>query len=390
MKAMYVCEHAVLTDGNKYYHPFLSEVLERYDKLSSKITIFCVLVNADLSGFDSSDLIVKGEYKFIGVRKLNRLKSLLVDLAYNKSLVKSNIKKFDLLIAKQPSFLGSIAIHYAKKYKIPNLVEVVGCGFDSFWNHSFRGKIISPLTYLLMRRSVKSSMFAIYVTKSFLQSRYPTNGKSINCSDVIIPPPPQEGKLFKHLNDSLHRCRINLLTIGAVNVKYKNQSIVIEAVSKLKEQGYDIHYYLVGGGSSARLEEFSSQMNIKSNIHFLGTLGHTDIFNLLDKTDIYIQPSKVEGLPRALIEALSKGCPAIGTNIGGIPELLHAKYLFNPKKVDELISIIQRLDLEELKSMSNTNLLVSAKYSRDVLLIKRVSFYNAIKDYIINVSQNKY
>ena len=47
------------------------------------------------------------------------------------------------------------------------------------------------------------------------------------------------------------------------------------------------------------------------------------IFEFLDSLDLYLQFSRGgEGLPRALVEGMSRGCPAIGSTVGGIPELL--------------------------------------------------------------------
>src|SRR5690606_15570335 len=117
--------------------------------------------------------------------------------------------------------------------------------------------------------------------------------------------------------------KIIIGTTAAIDVKHKGQQYVIEALGELKKNGYTkFEYHLVGGGDPAYLKSIAKRHNIEENIHFLGTLPHNKVFEWLDNIDIYVQPSRQEGLPRALIEAMSRGLPAFGANTAGIPELL--------------------------------------------------------------------
>jgi glycosyltransferase involved in cell wall biosynthesis len=50
----------------------------------------------------------------------------------------------------------------------------------------------------------------------------------------------------------------------------------------------------------------------------------------MDELDLYVIPSLGEGLPRALVEAMSRGLPAIGSRRGGIPELVDGRWLHRP------------------------------------------------------------
>ena len=59
------------------------------------------------------------------------------------------------------------------------------------------------------------------------------------------------------------------------------------------------------------------------------------MFELLDECDIYLQPSLQEGLPRSVIEAMSRGCACIGAATAGIPELLESEYVVKRKSVQE-------------------------------------------------------
>lgn len=63
-------------------------------------------------------------------------------------MMEEEIKNADALIVKLHSKIAECAIKYARKYKIPYLVEVVGCPWDAYWNHSLKGKIVAPMMTL--------------------------------------------------------------------------------------------------------------------------------------------------------------------------------------------------------------------------------------------------
>ena len=107
----------------------------------------------------------------------------------------------------------------------------------------------------------------------------------------------------------------------------------------------------------------------------MGSFPHDEIFNLLSEMDLYIQPSLQEGLPRAMIEAMSVGMPIIGSNAGGIPELIDKNCIFKKKNVNEIMSIIKKIDNEFLVTQSQKNYLNSKKFDKNSLSNKRNAFY---------------
>ena len=83
-----------------------------------------------------------------------------------------------------------------------------------------------------------------------------------------------------------------------------------------------------------------------------GSIEHDEIFKFLNDMDIYIQPSLQEGLPRAVLEALSMGLPVIGSKTGGIPEIVGKKDIFKKRNVKQIVNILENIDKNELKEMS--------------------------------------
>jgi len=164
-------------------------------------------------------------------------------------------------------------------------------------------------------------------------------------------------------------------TIGAANVRYKGQQYVIKAIYRLNKQGYDFRYQVVGGGDRSFLMSLSEKYGISDKVQFLGSMPHEKVFEYLDNIDLYIQPSKQEGLPRALVEAMSRGCPAIGSNTGGIPELLNKELTFKKGSVKELCNLLKRINKEEMLKEAKRNFEKAKEYSEDLLERSRTAFY---------------
>ena len=100
--------------------------------------------------------------------------------------------------------------------------------------------------------------------------------------------------------------------------------------------------------------------------------------------DIYIQPSLTEGLPRALIEAMSRGLPCLASRAGGIPELLPEHCTFEEFS-QEIFSnmLLEILESEELRAqLGNKNFVQSLNYNFETLELKRRSFWKKARNII--------
>ena len=79
-------------------------------------------------------------------------------------------------------------------------------------------------------------------------------------------------------------------------------------------------------------------------MHFLGRVDDREAIRAhLDQADLFCMPSHTEGLPRALVEAMARGVPAIGTRVGGIPELLPDEQMVEPGSPAALAVLISAL-----------------------------------------------
>src|SRR5699024_4986762 len=132
-------------------------------------------------------------------------------------------------------------------------------------------------------------------------------------------------------------------------------------------------YQLVGSGDQSYLRSIAKKYNVVDQVKFLGPLPHNKIFDWLESIDIYTQPSRQEGLPRALIESFSRGLPAFGARTGGIPELLEDDFIFSNtrKNIDEICNILMNFDIDIMKDLFFRYLDEAKKNDKKIIVYKR-------------------
>jgi glycosyltransferase involved in cell wall biosynthesis len=82
---------------------------------------------------------------------------------------------------------------------------------------------------------------------------------------------------------------------------------------------------IVGGGDSQRrrtLIELAERLSVTGQTRFLGALTHDAIETLMRHADLLVLPSRAEGMPLALLEAMRAALPAVTTRVGAIPEMV--------------------------------------------------------------------
>lgn len=365
---------------NLSYDIFKSRYLNVFDEIvicnrcfnvSEELNDKMVLANGDGVNFLGNIPFFKGPDVFLN-RKV-------------KKVIKEEVSRNDVVIIRLDSFLGIMAINECKKQNKPYLIELVGCAWDSFWNHGLYGKVLAPFLYMKTKREVWNAKYVIYVTNKFLQGRYPTKGLNTNCSNVNLE------KLDVHflenrINKIKNRCgkKIVIGTVAALNVKYKGQQYIIQALSRLKELGIqNFEYQLIGGGDKAYLESVAKKYNVMDSVKFIGPVEHAKVFRWMDEIDIYAQPSRQEGLPRALIEAMSRALPCLGANTAGIPELIDEKYIFSnsSNNIKEICSILIRmLDKEQCLIQARRNFKEAKVYERELIDRRRKEFLERFRN----------
>jgi glycosyltransferase involved in cell wall biosynthesis len=253
------------------------------------------------------------------------------------------IAQADAVIARLPSEIGALAIEVARRLGKPWAVEMVACAWDALWNYgNWQGKVYAPIMMYRTQRQIRSASHVLYVTKQFLQHRYPTQGLATACSDVRLPSlntTVLESRLAKIAQP---HTPLTIGLIGSLNTQSKGVQTALKALSDCRHALPAFEFRVLGEGQfQSDWQALAQRYGLENCVRFCGALpGGDPVLQWLDAVDLYIQPSFQEGLPRALVEAMSRGCPALGSTAGGIPELLSPDCLHPPGNSHHLAKLI--------------------------------------------------
>ncbi|MFF2092854.1 glycosyltransferase family 4 protein [Paenibacillus sp. NPDC058174] len=365
-------------------------VWERYLGVFDQLTIACrgkkTPLDADMAG---KTLSSGANVDFLVLPSLSNPVNKLTKRGYVDQLLREAIGKADAVIARVPSEIGAEAIRVAQSMGKPYAVEVVACAWDGLWNYgNVQGKLYAPMALAQTRALVKSAPYSLYVTEQFLQNRYPcTNGMTESCSNVEIPEPGDEvlTRRLERIASYNNTTTLTIGLIGSLNGRTKGIDIALKAIAKAKPQLPRVWFRVLGDGDASRWQAMADKLGIGSAVTFEGILPSGGaVFEWLDNIDLYLQPSYQEGLPRATIEAMSRGCPVLGSTAGGIPELIHESCLHRPGQVGQLAEQLKRAatDRAWVKEQAERNFGKSRGYTKVRLDAKRQAFWRSFGEYV--------
>lgn len=162
--------------------------------------------------------------------------------------------------------------------------------------------------------------------------------------------------------------------------------VLVRAFGFLNQEPETRNYKLVFVGDGEQKNELiglAKESGVFQNIIFAGPTSHAELPKYLKISDVFVRPSRSEGLGSAFLEAMATGTPVIGTKVGGIPDFLKNKEtgLFaeagNPKNLAEKINLI--LSDKELrdKIIKNAKELIVQKYDWDKIAGEFKKLYEA-------------
>ncbi len=369
-----------------------NEMFSRYFSVVDKLY---VVVRTFSSNKTYSEMNMKPlrleNMKVVEVKNFNTIQGFVSERNRFKKQIGKILENVDLIFARMPSQTSNAVLEIARKMHKPYLVEVGGCAWDSFWNHGIIGKAVAPYMYFSARMNIRKAAFSTYVTKEFLQRRYPSTGISTNCSNVYLT--LSDVSVLNERLEKIANLNVKHLMFGqavnSIDVKYKGMHLIVRALKSLKEKGIIAEFQVVGPGNGDFLKEQAEKYGVSNQLKLMGTLQKEEMVQWYKSIDVYVQPSKQEGLPRSVIEAMSVGCPAVGSRIAGIPELLDSKCLFSPDDNSQIVkSLLWILDKKNMVAQAEMNFHKAKEYNLDEIENRRKQIFNAYKNYIIRIKNN--
>ncbi|MEX2397762.1 MAG: glycosyltransferase [Balneolales bacterium] len=172
------------------------------------------------------------------------------------------------------------------------------------------------------------------------------------------------------------------ISVGSQRTQ-KNYVQLIKAFTRTKS--YSKAYLLIAGESYQQkvLIKILRLYDVGNRVRLLG--GRSDVPKLLKASDAYIQASKWEGFPNAVLEAMAYGVPVVATKVGAIPDLIvnnRTGYIIDTPLVPDIIKSMNRvteLPKETLyavgEAASNE---VKTKYDMNLIVLRWFTLYNQV------------
>jgi glycosyltransferase involved in cell wall biosynthesis len=297
--------------------------------------------------------------------------------------LRSAIETVDAVCVRIPSSAGRQAVRIADRLDRPAMFEMIGdpeAALDARqygWLIGVMGRISGRQLRTIPPRCVAGS----YVSREHLQRKYPPGPdtavesiSSIRLPESWLRPPRQ----FADEQRRLH------LVLVASLVPVKWHEILIRGMHAAVDLGADVDLTLAGGGPLREdLQALAEELGLQKRIRFLGHVSDTDrLLQVLDNSDVFVMTSASEGMPRAMIEAMARGLPAIGSDAGGISELLEDDQLFPPGDFVRLGHMLYELQQSpgRLTEYSRRSSTIAREFTEDILSQRRRRLLRVLKD----------
>jgi len=324
----------------------------------------------------------------------------LVENGYSVEVACSNVGN---RIDEVKQRLGDVVVHCVRLKRNPfvpsnlkglsDLKEIINSGsYDLIWTNE---PVMSVMTRIAARSARKAGTKVVYMAHGFHFYNgapivnwliyYPIEKVMARYADAIVTVNREDYSRAKKFNtkrvEYIHGIGIDttrlsiasstenfrdeiglspsdfvILSIGELN-KNKNQKTILQALSKMNEK--DAHYVLCGKGARMEaLKEEAVRLGISERVHFLGY--RKDVVKICSQSDLYVMPSRREGLPVASLEAMYCGLPLVTSNIRGLVDVMEdgvTGYTCNPNDAEAFAIAIDELkrNPDKRKAMGEHN-----------------------------------
>lgn len=157
---------------------------------------------------------------------------------------------------------------------------------------------------------------------------------------------------------------------------HKGQLNIVEALSLLRPETLSkLHLTIVGGGNEFELcKQLVKEKNLENIVTMTGR--RNDVAEILKGMDVFILPSLSEGMPMSILEAMRQGLFIMGTEVGGIPEMIESEYgIFISREPKEMAEIINRVVKENVVTLESKRK-SRDRFEKDFTLRKMIDRYS--------------
>lgn len=225
------------------------------------------------------------------------------------------IKKYNIthLLSQCPIAGGVTAALASRFFRIPLMVELHGEEyFRLFQSQSFFGRISTALMRYTFRHARKIRSLNDAMTQKLIQNKITEN-------IVLIPNRVNLAIFNKQKKDFVLKGPLKIISVG----RFVWEKNYLNLMRCLHANLSDFHLTLVGGGKlKDEYERYIHENNLDQKVRLIEWIDQKELVDLIVSSDLYVQYSLSEGMPRTIVEAMALQMPIISTDVGSISGVL--------------------------------------------------------------------
>ncbi len=277
-------------------------------------------------------------------------------------------RKYDFIIAHS-TIPGFVATLIKKKFSIP--FSVTWHGSDIHTEPTYNNDLKE-----LVKEIIGEATYNFFVSKKLLEESPKIN----QGSKIVLNNGVDKTIFYKRIENERQLLKLKYNIIGERNVAYignlvpvKNCSVLPLVFNRIIKSFSNVQFHIIGDGKQREYLE-SECGKLKINVKFFGNRALNEIPELINCMDLILLPSLNEGLPLIALEALACGVPIIGSDTGGIPEVLGTENVVELN--DNFIKNFSNKAIEKLTL--NDNVILSVEYGWEQIARIETDYLNSI------------
>lgn len=302
-----------------------------HDWASEGINLSFIPTYIEANSLKKIAFFIRAYLRIVKEIKLNRPNLVHIHMSYRGSFTRTRIIQGLL-----------------KKKSIPVVIHLHGSEFEKWYNE------VNVRKKEQIRALMKESGAVIVLGEKWnkiVKNIEPSTNTVVINNTVCIPE-----KRVKWSNP------FKILFLGVL-IKRKGVSDLLKAVKLMKDEGNDKNFEVIIAGSGkeeSALKDEAKILNIMDIVRFCGWTSGNKKKTLLSECQMLVLPSYNEGLPIAILEAMSYGMPIVATNVGDIPSAVkngENGYTVEPGNIQELKEAIKLvMDEKKFRKFSSDSL----------------------------------
>jgi len=243
---------------------------------------------------------------------INKLKFLLEEYSFLFCLykfLKKEVPKVDLLHVHQTSWLSLLPNYFGQKYKKPVLIKEATLNGFKFLRvlllpKIFKYPVLKYAQFIAISKMINEDLIA--------QGANPNNIDLIPNATLI----DKEDVPLSLFSNNKKILFVGNFSHGLI----KGLDVLLQAMVYVKDEVFDAKLVIIGEGNEGQYKSFIKTNGLEHKVYFLGK--QTNVLSIYKATNVFVLPSRSEGMSNSLIEAMKFGIPCVATRVSGVEDLI--------------------------------------------------------------------